>query len=305
MRRLPALVVLVLIVAPAHAWNDTGHMVAARLAWNKISMEQRFQVIQILKKHPHYDEFLAARRPEGFSEDEWVFLRAATWADWVRNHHKDDFHHGEWHYINYPFVPPGSSVHASEHQPPADQENIVHQLPVCVDKVKSDNDVDKAVYLCWLFHLAGDVHQPLHTIALFSEQFPNGDAGGNLAYTRFKTNKVKLHPLWDGLLGRDTSPGAIGKVVNEVQEMLDADPDLIKSDLDAHKTFESWAKESFEVAKKEAYLNGELKLADDTTDKKDTALAPTDYAKNAGRTARIQIAKAGERLAATVAQLFN
>jgi hypothetical protein len=93
-------------------------MVTALLAWKELTGNQRSKVLDILKKHPHYDEFLAANRPSGFSEDEWVFMRAATWSDWVRpsspgHHHAEKFHHGTWHYINYPFVPPGASGHVS------------------------------------------------------------------------------------------------------------------------------------------------------------------------------------------------
>jgi len=94
MRKVIALVFLVVIATPAFAWNDKGHMVVARLAWRQLTDKQRDQVIAILKKHPHYEEFLAAKKPDGFSEDEWVFMRAATWADWVRSHHADEYNHG-------------------------------------------------------------------------------------------------------------------------------------------------------------------------------------------------------------------
>src|SRR5438132_5003072 len=201
MRKLAALALLLAVSTPAFAWNDKGHMVTARLAWKNRTIEQRSKVLEILKNHPHYDEFLAAKRPDGFSEDEWVFMRASTWSDWVRTHHKKEFHRGPWHYINYPFVPPGSRIDPKKHQPGADEENIVNRLPVCVNKIKNGSEEDKAIYLCWLFHLAGDIHQPLHCTAMFSEQFPEGAHGGNLALIRIRTSPVKLHTIWDGLLG--------------------------------------------------------------------------------------------------------
>src|SRR5262249_20661753 len=88
MRKAVALTLLFAVSTPALAWNDKGQMVTARLAWKKLSDDQRSNVHEILKNHPHYGEFLAAKRPDGFSEEEWVFMRAATWSDWVRNHHK-------------------------------------------------------------------------------------------------------------------------------------------------------------------------------------------------------------------------
>jgi hypothetical protein len=307
MKKALSVVVLLAVSTPAYSWNNTGHMVAARLAWQKLDADQRSKAIEILKKHPHYDEFLSADRPQGFTEEEWVFLRAATWSDWVRNHHKEEYHHATWHYINYPFVPPGSKLDPADHQPQPGEQNVVRQLGVAARMVKEGNQEDQAVYLCWLLHLVGDVHQPLHATALFSEQFPDGDQGGNLAYVVLHdgANKTKLHPMWDGLLGKSTSPSAIGRVVQQVNTMLEQNPDLIKADLQAHATFESWAKESFESAKKNAYLNGRLPLGVEDDDASDIEVAPDDYARNAGRTARVQIAKAGARLAATIAKLFE
>jgi hypothetical protein len=299
MKKALSLVLLLVLSAPAYSWNNTGHMVAARLAWEKLDQGQRTQAIKILKKHPHYDEFLSADRPDGFTEAEWVFLRAATWPDWVRNHHKSEFHHGTWHYINYPLILPDSGIDAASHEPPPDEENIVRQLGFAIQKVKNGDQEDQAVFLCWLLHLGGDIHQPLHTAALFSKQFPDGDRGGNLAYLVLHdgANKTKLHPMWDGLLGKSTTPSAIGKVVQQVDTLIQANPDLIKNDLQNNTTIKSWAKESFEAAKKYAYLNGELPLGEEDDDASDIALAPDDYAKNSGRIARIQIAKAGARLA--------
>ena len=44
----------------------------------------------------------------------------------------------------------------------------------------NDNDPErKAIALAWLYHLVGDIHQPLHTAQLFTVDSPNGDTGGN------------------------------------------------------------------------------------------------------------------------------
>src|SRR5262249_2570265 len=148
--------------------------------------DQRVKVVGMLKKHPHYGEFLVARKPEGFTEDECAFMRAATWADWVRSHHKEQFDHPTWHYINYPIVPAGSAVDPAQHEPPAGQVNVVSQLAVRVDKIRTGSDEERPVYLTWLFHLVGDIHQPLHCTAAYSEHFPDGDRGGNLALIRIR-----------------------------------------------------------------------------------------------------------------------
>jgi S1/P1 Nuclease len=79
--------------------------------------------------------------------------------------------------------------------------------------------------------------------------------------------------------------------------------DQIKPELDAHKTPESWATESAALARKAVYLDGvPLKARDDG----DGVLqAPANYAPAAGRVARVQIGKAGKRLAEMVTMLIK
>ena len=56
-------------------------------------------------------------------------------------------------------------------------------------------DDTRGVVLAWLFHLIGDIGQPLHTIQLFSGEYPNGDRGGNEMCVRPSLNgaPVELH----------------------------------------------------------------------------------------------------------------
>jgi len=310
MKKLLALALLFAVTAPALAWNDRGHMVVARLAWKKLNDCQRARVVALLRKHPHYKEYLAAGRPEGFSEDEWVFLRGATWSDWVgtQSDLKREFAHPAWHFINYPYVPHGSRVDAAEHQPQAGQEHIVQALTDAIEKLKTGTDSQKAIYLCWLLHLVGDIHQPLHCAQMVSEQFARGDQGGNLVLIRVRTQRspVRLHALWDGLLGTSLKVDPIARDCDAIEAVLKEKAARIQPDLKEHTTFESWAKESFELAKKIAYLDGELKFApaEEQLDGVEAPEAPADYVSTAERTARLQIGKAGVRLAEQLGKLF-
>ena len=280
---------------------------SSRLAWRQLTEKQRDQVSAILKKHPHYEEFLIAQKPEGFSDAEWAFLRAATWADWVRSHHAEEFNHGPWHYINYPYVPPGSKVDAAKHQPPAGQENIVNTLTICLDKIAKGTDVEKAVYMTWLFHLVGDIHQPLHCVAMFSEAYPDGDQGGNLVAISLKSGPVKLHSFWDGLLGRGLTAGEIGKDVEEIEAVVKDKAKTILAEVADHATFDSWAQEGAVLAKKYVYMDGELKLgrsAGRGADGDPAPEAPAEYGPASGKLARVQIGKAGTRLAEQLKKLY-
>lgn len=306
MKRLIALLALIVLPASAFGWNATGHMVVARLAWRQLSEDQRAKVIAVLKKHPHQERYLAARKPDGFTMDEWVFMRAAVWADTVRG--RPDFDHPTWHYINYPIVPPGSSVKEADHEPPPGQENVVNQLTFAADKIRTGTDEEKAIYTAWLFHLVGDIHQPLHCAALFSEQYPTGDEGGNLDFIRIRSSPVKLHSFWDGLLGSDTSAGAINADVGEIEALLKANAADVQKEIDAHKTFESWGREGQELARHVVYLDGKLKVLASSgrrVDRNaDVPTAPDGYAQNCGKVARMQAGKAGLRLAEQIKKLI-
>ena len=208
MREIPLAFVLAISVgAPARAWNDTGHMVVAHLAWQRLTPEQRQAVTAILREHPHWQEFLVSQRPDNVPEDQWAFLRAATWPDWVK-HEYQQFNHPKWHYINIPFVPPGSSLRVADHEP--GNENILTAIPACIDKLRTSTGQERAINLCWVLHLVGDLHQPLHCATLFCEQFPKGDKGGNDSLYRLGARCIiKLHTYWDDLLGKSDTPSAI------------------------------------------------------------------------------------------------
>ena len=47
-------------------------------------------------------------------------------------------------------------------------------------------------------HVAGDIHQPLHSVSLFNETYPEGDRGGNRIKISLENNEtVNLHQFWD------------------------------------------------------------------------------------------------------------
>ena len=267
-------------VVPAYGWNNTGHMIVARLAWLKLSPDQQKKVSTVLKKHPHYNEFLKAGRPSNVDLDEWVFLKAATWPDWIKFHHTSEYAHNNWHYIDYSYVPPGSHVTA----PPTPSENAIVALQKLTEEFPSAEDEDAAITICWVLHLIGDIHQPLHCVTMYSEDFPQGDRGGNRCLVKMGDHKVQLHKFFDGLLGSSTKPSAIFGMAVEVNSLAEQNPDVIGGDLSSHTTFESWAKEGFENAKMYAYLNGDLKPANSDDEPEDEAIpdVPHRLQTNAG-----------------------
>src|SRR5262249_19822303 len=132
--------------------------------------------------------------------DTVLFMQAARWADDIRMTDKQ-YHRALWHYINWPFKPEGQPVSVQTKSP--ESVNILTALTENEGVVKSANDAERrAIALAWLFHLVGDVHQPLHTAQLFTVDYPTGDRGGNEICVRVTQagQPMDLHRFWDGVI---------------------------------------------------------------------------------------------------------
>src|SRR5215510_9160563 len=170
-------ILLVLVTASStFAWSKAGHMVSGAIAYadlKQTSPETLARVIALLKSHPHYQTTWVPRlaqltlTPE--EQELYLFMLAARWPDDIRG--DAAFHHGAWHYINFPYTPEGQPASVQPVDPPSD--NILEAYQTNLDILRSTApESTKAVALCWVFHLIGDVHQPLHTVVLFTTEFP-------------------------------------------------------------------------------------------------------------------------------------
>ena len=161
-----------------------------------------------------------------------------------------------WHYIDFPFKPVGEPASIQVVQPP--RENIVTAIEENERIVSSGSEsTRRGVALAWLFHLLGDVHQPLHESQLFSREYPGGDRGGIEVCVRASLNgaPIQLHRLWDGVI---TSSGNINRITTIASDLLRRFSGSSFRELD-HPEPEAWAKESYEIAVKIAYENGSLR----------------------------------------------
>ena len=183
--RLLACVVVITVAAlpvPALAWNIPGHMLSAAIAYQVLQQEspQTIEKVKaVLEKHPWYANQWQARLQDVPVADHGLvlFMQAARWADDIRSNDKQQ-HRALWHYINWPFKPDGQPPTVQIREP--EPVNILTALAENESVVKNESDPErKAIALAWLFHLVGDIHQPLHTAQLFTVDYPQGDRGGN------------------------------------------------------------------------------------------------------------------------------
>ena len=284
---------LILTESSARAWNDVGHLVVARIAYERLTDGERQAVVEILQHHPHLHELLLKDRPREATKAEWIFLRAATWPDHVRpprEHEKAPvsahtvyrFHHPSWHFANFEYrtgqvsseLPGKPLARKSDPGKPGEHTNIIEQLDhsylILRGRERENSEPEKdlslpeirAIRMCWLFHLMGDIHQPLHVATLVNSMVPelaHGDDGGNKLAVRLNEHSGprKLHAVWDELLG--TNP-RYERVV-EIAERFSHDPRLAPSHLlefTYHRYSREFAAESYLGAKEIVFQDGRL-----------------------------------------------
>jgi len=300
------------ISTTALAWHDSGHRKTAQIAFAVMTPAQQAHVIRILRAHPRFQEDFLAEMPDDVSNssearrNEWLFSQAATWSDLVRdreNPERQFFNRSRWHYINLPVylterdreLLDGNLEHnmSTTFEPPLRQNlNSIQALRgnLAVWHDADANDSDKAVALCWILHLTGDIHQPLHNVALFSSAyFPEGDRGGNSIAVLWGDDIRNLHSVWDGL------PSAMQNV-----DPSEATVMSIRSDVVDDASIDEWLRHHTWLGEKFVYSDDVLEqlragLANSTLPAIELS---RDYLVIANAIARRQINLAGHRIAA-------
>jgi hypothetical protein len=200
-----ALALCALWSTPAHAWDEVGHRVVARIAWDNMTPAARTRAIQLLRAAPARTG-LAALEPSAGTDEarirEW-FVQAAVWSDIIRSRNNIGFPyaHADWHYVNF-FWQQGPNG-------PVDRDDIP-RAGLLIDQMQRISgelgnsavaDSSQAIDLAWALHLVGDAHQPLHNNARITAQDTAGDRGGNDFRLAGLYPYNNLHGYWDALVG--------------------------------------------------------------------------------------------------------
>lgn len=280
----------------AYGWNKPTHMAIGAIAYHDLqtaSPQTIGRVAALLKQHPYYQRqwvrLMDSLQLPAPQRDEYLFMLAARWPDDIRG--RDAYHdRPTWHFINYIYAPKQGVARTDTTL--ATGETILQAYEQNRQLLTSPApDSSKAVALCWLFHLAGDVHMPLHTTALIDPQFPQGDKGGNLFRIKVMMSSPtsNLHSFWDGvLLHTDTYASVDSMAVGEQHEFARNQlPQLGNAGITA------WSKESFQLAQDNAYRSNTLQPGTS----QEGAVLPPDYVATVRPIAQRQVALAGYRLA--------
>jgi hypothetical protein len=298
--------------SPAHAWHEVGHKATAAIAFEAMTPAMQREVLEVLEAHPRFDEDFRRRMPPEIANGsesqrgKWALQQASVWPDLVPqlgDKVRTRYHRSRWHYINLLvwLTDEDETALASrlDHNmdtmfsPPLRQNlNVIQALRgnLQVWHDPAARKADRAVALCWIVHLAGDLHQPLHTVALFSaDWFPDGDRGGNSIEVQWGDETRNLHAVWDGLPTdmADLSPSA--RTLRSIRE-----------DVVDDAAIDEWLSHHASLARKFVYTD-EVKgqLVARLSDRKPPVIELSrDYLVAARSIARRQINLAGHRIAA-------
>ena len=277
------------------AWNSFGHMTIAAIAYRDLSSDEKIKVGELLQHHPDYAKWKQnySRNVADFDLDAYVFMQASIWPDQIRRK-GNPYDHPEWHYIDYPLEPPAFPERAG----PAPRNDVLYGISQSEAflKNKLSSPEERAVYLSWLIHLVGDIHQPLHCATLVNADYPapNGDRGGNSFYVRPAEAAVNLHSIWDKALGASANLRVQFNYATEIRAVY---PRTNLLELATHIIPEGWSIESRRIAIESGYLNGNLK---GSKEKENAPRLPTFYTAQLKQVAERQAALAGYRLADTI-----
>ncbi len=227
-------------------------------------------------------------------------MLAARWPDDVRRKYRE-YDRPKWHYVNIPYLPGENEALIPE------GDSIITAFPEnrsIVGSASADGKA-RAVAVCWMLHLIGDTHQPLHTIKLVTKQFPEpeGDRGGTRFYIRVWPNAstISLHKFWDDLiLGSGKFQGARNKA-----SKLRNNPALKRENFAeqlAVSSFNDWATATYRIAVEDAYRNGTL---EGSNDKEDGVALPNSYSDKAKEIAERQIVLSGYRISDAMIKVFD
>ena len=200
-----------------------------------------------------------------------MMVHQANWADEIRDRRPDT---GPWHYVDIPLQAPGYDPRRDCSNRDCVVAQIENDLRVLANRKLGDPV--RAEALRFLIHFTADVHQPLHAE-------DNDDKGGNRVRVTLGRERANLHRVWDADVV-DVQGADAGAAAADIERSLS--PAQRKAW--AAGTPAQWANEAHAIARDHIYppLMGRRQVR-----------LPRDYAWRHAATARIQLAKAGVRLA--------
>lgn len=157
---------LLILTSLVFGWGKTGHRVIGKIAEENLTPEAKEQITAILG---HTD-----------------LARISNWADEIKSDPKWDHTH-DWHYCTI--------LEGKQYEGPEAGGRAVQKVTEFSDLLPKGilSETDQRNILCFIVHIIGDLHQPLHV--------GNGtDRGGNDVDVTWYRDSTNLHSVWDSKL---------------------------------------------------------------------------------------------------------
>nr|AEF58996.1 3'-nucleotidase/nuclease [Leishmania amazonensis] len=280
---LVALTLLSIAALPVSAWWSKGHMSVALIA-------KRHMGASLVEKAELAAKVLSLSGPYPKSPD---MVQTASWADDIKAIGLTTL--STWHYITTPYYPDENFTLEISPVQTVNVASVIPMLQTAIEKPTANSEVI-VESLALLLHFVGDIHQPLHNVNLFSNQYPESDLGGNKQRVVIdsKGTKMLLHAYWDSM--------AEGKAGEDVPRPLS------KADYDDLNKFVDYLEATYAstLTDKEKNLVDPMKISEETFDlalkhaypgAKNGATLSDEYKKNAKKISERQVLLAGYRLA--------
>ncbi len=256
-RNLTFLLALVTAGSPL-AWDHPGHMTTAAIAFQDIA-ESRPELIEKLQllflSHPDPAPFwVAAGEAKGKERVRRMFLECARWADDSKFTPRDML---TWHTARWPILADDAPDNAKAavaalNGRPIGQGIDALRLNFGMLRNHESTAPERALGLCWVMHIVGDIHQPWHVTELYSAEFPTGNAAAGLSYVEDPVTKsaIPLHILWDSNTLRVPALEAVDEAAARFMKRnpRDSYPELKSHAVDSPDFFLQWTRESHQVA---------------------------------------------------------
>ncbi len=265
-------------------WGLEGHMTVGSIAEQFLTPKAKEEVGQILNGEHLGD------------------LRVAGWADYIRGHR--DFkriypNNKKWHYADI-------DITATNLVLPADKNDVVDQVIVW-QKVLAQTNAEpqkRRDALRFLVHFTGDMHQPLHL------SFRDEDRGGNLLPIHsfeggfYVINQeidpelqLNLHATWDECLVLEAINWA--EQAAFVQNLIkDIQPGQVSEW--EKGTVKDWAWQTHQLSPTHVYRFTDGTPLPEAAEGKDIDLTETNYITANVPIVRMQLERAGVRLATLI-----
>ena len=162
-------------------------------------------IAEMLRNYPAFADLWANRPTNGSDEvlnrlwSASIFLYDARSEPWRL------YGRSLAHYVNYRIL----TDQGVRVESPAKGENVLNSYVAHLKQIQNPrvSIEEKALHLSWVFHQAGDIHQPLHAVVRFLKALPEEDRGGNEIHIPNPRGRGErsndLDAYWDDLLGTD------------------------------------------------------------------------------------------------------